>query len=393
MLAEVVILSLSHIPGDGRILRQAAALSSVGTRLTLIGARTSDGSQGVLPRGLAARHIAVPVKTWTTRRVAPIALRFLAERPLLSPARAVRLAYQPPGIEALAAALDARLAEPLGPMPELILCNDWAALPAALAAHERYEVPFHYDTHELATAEHATRRSWRLTFPPVIHSIEAAGIARARTVSCVSPGIAAEMTRAYRLHTPPAVIRNLPDGVPLESAAVGSPVQVLYHGLFKPDRGLDDLVQGVVGWPGRYRLILRGHAPNLAFDRQLAAIARDAVAQGRIAIEPAVPQTQVVAAAHRSDIGVFLPSLSTSQNRYALPNKLFEYLHAGLMVIVPAETDMGDLVEQYGVGLTVPDDGARHLPRLLAELNPARIATFKAAAARGARAYVAERGP
>jgi glycogen synthase len=384
-VGEVVILSLSHIPGDGRILRHAAALASAGATLTLIGARSADGSEGVLPRALPARHITVAIEPWTARRVAHVALRAVIERPLLTPARARRLVRKLPGIEALAAALHARLSERSNATPKLILCNDWMTLPATLEAHERCGVPFHYDTHELATSEHEMRWSWRFTFPPLIRHIEAAGIARARTTSCVSPGIAAEMTRAYRLRTAPAVIRNLPDGVPLKPGPIGAPVQVLYHGLFKPDRGLIHLARGVTDWPEGYRLVLRGHAPNPAFGEHLTAITRRPAVRDRIAIEQAVPQSCVITAANRSDIGIFLPSLTTRQNRYALPNKLFEYLHAGLMVIVPAGTDMGELVEQHGVGLTIADADARRLPRLLADLSHARITAFKAAAACVAR--------
>jgi glycosyltransferase involved in cell wall biosynthesis len=66
-----------------------------------------------------------------------------------------------------------------------------------------------------------------------------------------------------------------------------------------------------------------------------------------------------------------------------LPNKLFEYVAAGLPVLASDLPVMGDFVQRYGVGLLTdaadPNDIADKLRRIL---DPERNAQLRAAAAR-----------
>src|SRR5262245_29012347 len=68
-----------------------------------------------------------------------------------------------------------------------------------------------------------------------------------------------------------------------------------------------------------------------------------------------VPQTKVIETANAADIGIALPSIAFPQNRFALPNKLFEYLHAGLLVIFPAGTDMARVTALHDCCLTLSE--------------------------------------
>lgn len=58
--------------------------------------------------------------------------------------------------------------------PEVVHANDWATLPAAIAAKKQFKAKIVYDTHEFATQEHAERALWRLLYQPAIKSIERA---------------------------------------------------------------------------------------------------------------------------------------------------------------------------------------------------------------------------
>ena len=295
----------------------------------------------------------------------------------------LRLARQLPGVAALGARLRAAIdASPAG--ERLVVANDWTALPAALEAESRLGVPFHYDTHELATEEHADKLRWRLLFVPLIGAVERLGIARARSVSCVSPGIAAILATTYGLEDAPSVVPNLPEGTPLTPAPPDDPATVLYHGIFTPNRGLEPLIASVASWPPGYRLLLRGRSNAPAFGRTVEAAAAEGMRSGRVVLEPMVAPGEVVRRANTAALGVFLPDVGLRQNRHALPNKLFEYLWAGIVPVVPAHTDMADVLVRHSAGLTLDGDAASALPGLLTRLTPERILAEKHAAHRAA---------
>jgi hypothetical protein len=178
---------------------------------------------------------------------------------------------------------------------------------------------------------------------------------------------------------------NVPDVAPLRPGPVGTPVTLLYHGLFKPDRGLLQLAESTKHWPPNTRLLMRGRAPNRAFSKVLGDIAAEGLCTGRIAIEPMVDQSDVVAAAHKADLGVFLPDLSYRQNRLALPNKLFEYLFAGIVPVVPAHCEMSGLLRRLNSGVILDDPSPLGLAKALLALTPQSIAAGKKAAHRAAR--------
>ena len=272
----------------------------------------------------------------------------------------------------------------------LIVANDWTALPAALTAQRDQCVTLHYDTHELALEEHQHSLRWRLLFPPLVQAIEALGVARARSVSCVSPAIADVMARHYNLSRKPSVLMSVPDTPPLAPRPPSEQITVLYHGLFTANRGIANLITSAGSWPAHMRLVLRGRATSPRLDRQLTEQATPGIRTGRIVIEPMVAQSDVVAAAHSADLGVFLPDLELRQNSLALPNKLFEYLFAGLAPIVPARTEMAALLAHRMAGIRLDDPSPTGLARALSHLTVDQIMAEKLAAYQAAQTIYKE---
>ena len=382
---RVFVVSVSHIPKDGRVLRQIRCLKDGGWIVTAIGLNPSTGTAIDRIEIDGVRHVMVAPQSWTRRTRLLAGVDLLTGRAVPGASAALARARRLPSVQAIVTELLAEIQQSDADGSALVVANDWMALPAALEAHRRHGIPFHYDTHEFAIAEHQPNPLWQLTFSPMIARIERAAISKSRSTSTVSQGIASSLRDSYGMSRMPTVIRNVPDREPLPPRPVSTPSQVLYHGLFKPDRGLLELIQSVPMWPERYRLTLRGWSPNTSFDRELRQACVASSAAACIKISPAVDLESVVTAAHAADIGVFLPSLSSPQNRFAMPNKLFEYLHAGLMVIVPAGTDMGDLVQQTGTGLALDDPSPHGLAKALTSLTPGQITNFKSAAHNAAK--------
>lgn len=374
--ARVLVLSLSNIPADGRILRQIGSLQRAGKVIEAFGATKVVGSTGPDARGDGFSYHGFPVQNWDLKRRFLASTAFLAARVLPGESLALALARVYPGASMLRMSALAWAEQQPSLADCAVIAHDWASLPAAIALNQQFGLPFHYDSHEYATEEHAHNGLWRLIFPHLIRRIERAGLNRAHSSSCPGKGIRDAMNAVYEPAHPVQIIRNAPDGIAMVPKATGERIELLYHGLFKPDRGLVELVTSVNQWPSRYHLVLRGHAPNPVFGRVLEAAI--AASSGRVTITPMVPAQDVTREAHKSDIGVFLPDIRSMQNRFAAPNKLFEYLQAGLMTIVPKGSEMGETISASGAGIAI--DNAAMLPEILTNLDRQQVDLFRACA-------------
>jgi hypothetical protein len=77
-------------------------------------------------------------------------------------------------------------------------------------------------------------------------------------------------------------------------------------------------------------------------------------------LAPPVQMTALVSEAASFDVGFFALPGSSRHNQFALPNKLFEYVMAGLAICVTDLPEMAQLVRQYELGVLIPtvDPGA-----------------------------------
>ena len=389
--ATAYVLSLSHIPRDGRVRRHCRDLTAAGWRVVAIGLTAPDGSSEELDCD-AVRHVTLPFLDWSPQAKLKAALALLGARLVAHPERLPALPRCLPGVAAISDRLDIEIRRDNGPAARmLIVANDWMTLPAALAAKISHGIPFHYDTHEIAPEEHAQKLSWRLLFPPLVRAIEREGLRLASSVSCVSPGIAQLMKDDYRLAQLPHVIMSLPDTAPLPPTPPGQTLSVLYHGLFAPGRGLEKLIAAAGTWPDGTVLVLRGQANDPAYQRRIVELALPGVAAGRLLLQPLAAPRCILGKANTADLGVFLPDLDGRQNQMALPNKLFEYLYAGLPPVAPAKTEMARLLAtlQCGFILDAPDPAL--LTQCLAGLTRSALVDAKRAAHEAAVALHATR--
>jgi glycosyltransferase involved in cell wall biosynthesis len=241
-----------------------------------------------------------------------------------------------------------------------------------------------YDSHEFAPEEHATEWLWRLLYRPHVCATEAAGLLEADKVVTVGPGIARLLKNTYQLAREPTVILNVPRHQTTAPHPVGQRLELLYHGLMMAGRGVETLIMAVGQLRRPARLVLRGNGKSSYIDdlRRLAAKHTD---PGRVVFEPAVPFKDVIKVAAHADIGLFTPPIATSQTRYMLPNKLFEYLMAGLMVIFSSGDDVAEIVHQNRCGIILPEASASGLAGAIDRLEPNEVSQFKNRALKAAR--------
>ncbi|MFL5269736.1 MAG: glycosyltransferase [Stellaceae bacterium] len=271
------------------------------------------------------------------------------------------------------------------------LANDWTMLPlAARLARERGGV-YGYDTHEFAAEEYGDQRKWRLWHRPMVCALEQEFICGAAVVSAVSSKIAERLQTLYRLPNPGITIRNTP---PFEAVSfrptAHDRVKVLYHGIVTPGRGLEATIDSVAAWRPAFELTIRGPGDEGYLDGLRRRIAERGLAE-RIIIAPPVPMTALVREAAAYDVGFFALPGSSRHNEFALPNKFFEYLMAGLALCVTDLPEMARLLREHDLGVTFPRVDPEMIAAAINDLHPAAIDRYKRNALRAARELCWER--
>jgi glycosyltransferase involved in cell wall biosynthesis len=358
---KVCILSLSDIPNDPRVRRQGDALYKAGWSVMgvgLPGPREQCPPWAILSRTQATKTGSNKVEErleqylairWSRKQAARI-FHFLASLKVrMRPEHAVSAYwawYWPwPHVRELyelAASITA----------DVWLANDWVTLPVAARLAKEKGGIYVYDSHELATEEYSERLRWRLVRRPFVRVIEDHFIRGAKLVSCVSCGIATRLRELYQLQQTPLVIRNMPAYSAANFRPTGKNVRVLYHGIIAPQRGLEEAIDSFPDWRSDFSLTIRG----IGAARYIGSI-QDRIdrldLRSRVEILPPVPMTELVRAAMSFDVGIFALPGHSLHNSFALPNKLFEYMMAGLALCISDLPEMRNIVETYKVGTLI----------------------------------------
>jgi glycogen synthase len=267
---------------------------------------------------------------------------------------------------------------------DIWLANDWTALPIAQKLAMEQGVPYAYDTHELAVDEYAQHWRWRVFQRPIIAAVERTGIAGCSFTSCVSAGISRRLHGLYRLRQAPAVIRNMPRYEAHTMRPCGETIEVLYHGVVAPGRGLETCIESVALWRREFRFTIRGPAPAEYLETLAGLIEKHGVS-GRVVLAPPVPMIDLVKEASRFDIGLFALPGHSKQNLHVLPNKFFEYTMAGLALCVSDLPEMTALLKKHDHGRLIPEVTAAAIAAGINGFDRASINRYKANALSAAR--------
>jgi glycosyltransferase involved in cell wall biosynthesis len=242
---------------------------------------------------------------------------------------------------------------------DVVHAHDLNTMPAAWVIARRTGARLVFDAHELyadvSTLSDRERRVWRL--------IERTLIRKADAVITVCTSIADELVRRHAI-APPTVVLNCPvhedaqaaPGALAKAAGLEAHVPiVLYQGGFAAHRGLPDLVRAAADVPGA-AFVLMGWGT-------LEPVLRDLVAElelgDRVRIVPPVAPSDLLKHTAGATIGVIPYVPHGLNNRYTTPNKLFEYINAGVPVLGSHLPELERFILGCEVGRTFqPGDAA-----------------------------------
>lgn len=245
--------------------------------------------------------------------------------------------------------------------PDHVSCHNAAMLPVSWVASKLVGATLEYLPHELET-----QRAGLTWIKHKIESwIERRFIPSARHVVVVNDFIADwyrdtyGLKNLYEVRNMPEqatlAIREMPEGdfrtrfqIP-DSATV-----FIYQGLFGKARGTTDLIEMFARLdPARGHLVMMGYGDGTEQTEVEEAAAR----LPNVHYQPAVPRDWIISYTSGADVGLNAIKTAPLSYRYSLPNKFFEYTHAGLAVIVSRNLEyMANLIDQNAIGWAIDFD-------------------------------------
>jgi len=237
--------------------------------------------------------------------------------------------------------------------------HDVKGLPACYIAACLRRKLLIFDSHEIPLDDPNITRWPRLS--ALATRILAHMMPRCAGVITASPLYAREISKDYHypeittvLNVP--IYREIPKSNRLRQYLGLSPdVRIaLYQGQIQANRSLDQLVNAAPFLDPGIVIVMMGRTVEKTRIQLEELIASNGVAD-RVKIIPAVPYEELLDWTASADIGltVFKPSYTRSI-RYCLPNKLFEYLMAGLPVVSSELEAIAELLKTYDVGQILP---------------------------------------
>jgi glycosyltransferase involved in cell wall biosynthesis len=352
---RLLILSPRELTRDVRVRRQAEAAVARGVEVVGLCAAGPEETPAALGAVRVVRVTGDRI-SGTLRRAGLGGMK--PSRPLVRELRGLyRLLRLAKTTARLAAA-----ARKLGRF-DVVHANDLDALPAGWLAARRNGARLVYDAHELYTSMEPDPPRLYLA---VVSRVEGALARRAGEVVTNCDLFADELERRLRLRRRPTVVLNCPD---VQDGVAPSP---------RGDR-LSAIYQAAVDHPGRpvSDVVAAAEvAPEVEFTLRLVHVDSEAVRAEigrrglgeRVALSPPVGVEELVRALQGFDVGLIINRPSTPNDELAVPGKLFEYMMAGLAVVVPRLPGLAQVVEADGTGLTYEPGRPERLGAALAEL-------------------------
>lgn len=267
---------------------------------------------------------------------------------------------------------------------DIFLGNDLDVMPAVWLAGALRSKPIVYDTHEYylgmpeLNGRPAVRKVWerieRFIFP------------RLRYIYTICDSFRELYYKDYGKTL--AVVRNVPYKWPAEINCPLPPeiAGVLPQGKFfllfqgagiNPERGVEELVAAMTYLdPARYHLVIIGSGD--IWDRIVGMVKAQDLSD-RITMIPKIPFEQLRAVTLRADLGLSLDKPTNINHIYGLPNKIFDYLHCGVPVLVSRLAELEKIVRTYDVGDFIENHDPAHIAARIAAIgdHPDRLKRWR----------------
>lgn len=257
---------------------------------------------------------------------------------------------------------------------DILVANDLDTLLPNFLVSKIKSIPLVYDSHEYFTemAEVQNRKFVKMVWTLIEKSI----FPKIKYAMTVSEPISSDYEKLYNIK--PLVIRNLS-----RNASCINPFKredlnlrpddliVIIQGTgINKDKGAEELIEAVKISEG-VSLLVVGSGDVLPHLKE--QVVQMNIEQN-VRFIPVLPWEELMKYTKTADIGMCLEKDTNLSYRYSLPNKLFDYIAAGIPILAGDLPETGKILRENGCGKIIGKVNSRNISQALSEL---KANTFK----------------
>lgn len=221
-----------------------------------------------------------------------------------------------------------------------------------------------YDSHEyftLSVYKNKSRKIWEmlegLTFP------------RLKNIITVSDSIKKSYEKKYKI--PITVIRNVPYKYTPVEGNVHLPKDkknlIMQGRGINENRGAEEAIAMMNFLPDEFNLYFVGSGTIV---QKLKEMTADKGLATRICFIDVLPYNEMMQYTRQSFLGLVFEKIDISDHhRFALPNKFFDYIHAGIPVLSSRAMEVQLLMEKYNVGDFINNFDPQQMAKKVVEIS------------------------
>ena len=252
----------------------------------------------------------------------------------------------------------------------LLLSNDLDTLLPNFIASKLKRSVLIYDSHELFPE--APELQNRPFVKSIWEYLECFLLPKLQHAYTVCQSIADHYQKQYGLKM--EVVRNVPFRK-VKTEQDRKQKTLIYQGTINPGRGLELAIESLV-YLNDYKLLIVGDGKGLDELKELAEVKR---VEQQLEFVGRVPYEELEKFTAQATVGLLLEEPIGKSFEYALPNKLFDYIHADLPFIASDLIEVKRIVEVYGVGEIIKERTPQSLARQIKKISDINSDNYKKA--------------
>ncbi|HEX7412574.1 MAG TPA: glycosyltransferase [Bacteroidia bacterium] len=261
----------------------------------------------------------------------------------------------------------------------LLVANDLDTLLPNYYFSKRRNIPLVYDSHEIfcevpeLQQTPLKKKLWE--------SIEKTIVPKLKYCITVNQSIAAWFTERYKVAF--KVVRNIPDKILVDRiktrAELNLPADkkiILLQGAgINVQRGAEEAVDAM-HYVDKAILLIIGGGDVICL---LEKMAQEADLKDKVFLLPKMKPEELYHYTCNADIGLSLDKATNINYQLSLPNKLFDYVLAGVPVLASPLKEIKSFIDTYKVGICIEEHDAKHIAdKINYMLTSADYVTWKA---------------
>ena len=262
---------------------------------------------------------------------------------------------------------------------DILLANDLDTLLPNYLVSKLKGIPLIYDSHELfcevpELQQHPTKKK-------IWESLEKWIVPKLQFCITVNESIAQYFTKKYKVSF--KAVRNIPYYKALQNLktreelglAPNKKIIILQGAGINVQRGAEELVEAFQYLNNDYLLLIIGSGDVIA---QLKEKTLQLQLTNKVRFIDKIPAIELRHYTANANLGVSIDKDTNLNYHFSLPNKIFDYLHAGIPVLTSRLPEIASIITTYQVGVFIDNHQPQHIAHKIEEfLNSSNYSAYK----------------